>query len=690
MLERDMQEREEYDSRLAEDSPFARSAPRRDRPESEYQETQEAFETPFVSGAGGKRDCGCGCRPVSEALSSETGTLGKAEALEAMESDVASGGALGESETPGCASGCPEPSKAYADRIGRNGAPKGSVIERTEGDPRVNLALQLFDYDVNEYRVVKERHVAALARIREFIVDARRPVAVTITGLASRTGSASFNDVLSCQRAECVAENLRQSLSHFPGVSNRVQINSRGEGFTRATCKGSDCELGEFRSVLVQVHAPDSPPKPVPPVEPGWDKYSIRCCSFHSQPLGTALLGDILNKRLPNIPDNLRGPLIQAIKKGLGALKKLIIKSLPKLGRALQGLDELLLLFPAEFIRDDGVFEIRERDKASPRSMILCLKGLAGLRLAVPQGPLDGFLDGLIGKVALLKALPEAVKKQIREVLKKTLTSVIRPYDSDKSGPFKDFNLREKKAMGIFPGRVQIGKGFLDPGRVNIEFDSPVWHLPDPPKRPMIVPCPSAACSGVQTQVGDGSGREFFAISVCFFEGGKCTCEPAATSRELETEAWGGEIGAETEVLADEAEAETEALAGEAETELPAFGETLESPPAETESFEIDPYSSIRAAMSPEHANLSSEEITVVLGHRPAALALHQLLDSPATRQATLATLLGSAARRTVRINGRDISIPGYLRVVSRLCRDAAGDLEGPGEGKEASTDSKV
>ena len=67
------------------------------------------------------------------------------------------------------------------------------------------------------------------------------------------------------------------------------------------------------------------------------------------------------------------------------------------------------------------------------------------------------------------------------------------------------------------------------------------------------------------------------------------------------------------------------------------------------DSFEFDPYTAIRPALSQEHANLSASEITEVLGGMPAAVALQQVLNSPAIRQASLATLLGKAARRSVR-----------------------------------------
>lgn len=94
------------------------------------------------------------------------------------------------------------------------------------------------------------------------------------------------------------------------------------------------------------------------------------------------------------------------------------------------------------------------------------------------------------------------------------------------------------------------------------------------------------------------------------------------------------------------------------------------------DSLELDPYASIRTAMSPEHANLDANEISSVLGNVPAALVLQEFLDSPEMRHATLASLLGKAARRSVHINGMEISIPVFLRTVSRLCGEAAEQSE--------------
>jgi GH25 family lysozyme M1 (1,4-beta-N-acetylmuramidase) len=96
------------------------------------------------------------------------------------------------------------------------------------------------------------------------------------------------------------------------------------------------------------------------------------------------------------------------------------------------------------------------------------------------------------------------------------------------------------------------------------------------------------------------------------------------------------------------------------------------------ESFEFDPYAAIRPAMSPEHANLPADEVTLILGHLPASVVLHQLLNSPEMQQATVASILGSGARRSVKLNGSDVSIPAYLRMVSRLCGEVAEQTETP------------
>jgi V8-like Glu-specific endopeptidase len=81
-------------------------------------------------------------------------------------------------------------------------------------------------------------------------------------------------------------------------------------------------------------------------------------------------------------------------------------------------------------------------------------------------------------------------------------------------------------------------------------------------------------------------------------------------------------------------------------------------------------------ALTPEQERLDENEVRVVLGRTPNALVLHQFLNSYEMRQAALASLLGNAARRTVRVHGVNIPIPAYLRVVARVCREVAEQSE--------------
>ena len=94
------------------------------------------------------------------------------------------------------------------------------------------------------------------------------------------------------------------------------------------------------------------------------------------------------------------------------------------------------------------------------------------------------------------------------------------------------------------------------------------------------------------------------------------------------------------------------------------------------DSRELDPYAAIRSAMAPEHVDLPANEVTKILGRTPATLVLHQLLNSPVTQQVMLASLLGKHGRRSVRVDGSDLSIPAYLRLVSRLCTEVAEQSE--------------
>ena len=58
------------------------------------------------------------------------------------------------------------------------------------------------------------------------------------------------------------------------------------------------------------------------------------------------------------------------------------------------------------------------------------------------------------------------------------------------------------------------------------------------------------------------------------------------------------------------------------------------------------------------------------------ASALQQLLASNELEEVLVASLLGEAGRRSVRIDGHEIAVPAYLRLLSRLCREAAEESE--------------
>jgi hypothetical protein len=110
------------------------------------------------------------------------------------------------------------------------------------------------------------------------------------------------------------------------------------------------------------------------------------------------------------------------------------------------------------------------------------------------------------------------------------------------------------------------------------------------------------------------------------------------------------------------------------------------SGPQRLGSSEPDPYMAIRPALSPAHAHLTADEIAVSFGRLPAIIALHQALASPEPQRAALAVLLGSAGRRSTRVHGSNVAIPAYLRLLSRLCREAAEHGEQELEEKSAST----
>ncbi len=83
--------------------------------------------------------------------------------------------------------------------------------------------------------------------------------------------------------------------------------------------------------------------------------------------------------------------------------------------------------------------------------------------------------------------------------------------------------------------------------------------------------------------------------------------------------------------------------------------------------------SGIQPALSPEPSHLTADEITMIFGRMPATAALSSWLASPELRQAMAAALLAEpGARRSIRIHDTDMTVPGYLRLLSRLFGEAA------------------
>ncbi|MBV9825478.1 MAG: serine hydrolase [Alphaproteobacteria bacterium] len=92
--------------------------------------------------------------------------------------------------------------------------------------------------------------------------------------------------------------------------------------------------------------------------------------------------------------------------------------------------------------------------------------------------------------------------------------------------------------------------------------------------------------------------------------------------------------------------------------------------------YEVDPYAAIRQALSPAHAALPAHELVAVIGRQPMLVTLHRMLASPEPAQAALAVLLGRAGRRHLPLNGSTIPVSAYLRMLGRLCHEAAQQSE--------------
>jgi hypothetical protein len=410
-------------------------------------------------------------------------------------------------------------------RIVKSKTQAGAFLDRTEGDRNVNFALQLTDYDVNDWIIRKANHREAINRITEFIVkraqQSNQGIEVTITGSASRTGRKGSNDILSCKRANCAAYLIRLGLGSY-GLLGRTKIDSSGEGFAKAVCKGNECELPEYRSVLVQVHAPGQKPPKIEP-KPGWDKFQVRCCSYKTEKLIEALLGDVLDKgldqTLSQLPPAIRNKLKAKLIEWLQQAVKAIIKRRSGLSRLSQAIGKLLRYFPVRLIRDRAVFQIVEREKPNSKEITFCYTGY-GFTIINPREALDRLLDMI--PVPIPVGLKEELKKALQEI--PGIGTIFRPIESVTSGPFKPFDIDRKEVLSVFAGSATIGKDALTIGKIHLIFSSPPFRHADPWKRPKIINCPDCAANVIPLQVGDGGGSEIFAVTEGNLQSGDCRC----------------------------------------------------------------------------------------------------------------------------------------------------------------------
>jgi hypothetical protein len=421
------------------------------------------------------------------------------------------------SGTGGCvgvAVNCLSMTKKDQEKVRRRGTKEGGFHDRTSGDRRINYAVQVVDYDVNDWLIRKPRHMEGLGRVVDFIIkrgqQTDQRIAVSITGSASRTGTKEYNDILSCKRAACVAEFLRTHVGmRSQSIASRVSIDPAGEGFSKAKCVGADCERPEYRSVLAQVHAPGRKPIPipiVPPAPPTWDKYKVRCCSLKTENLFTGTLADIVDKGFDRLPPSVRNvlekyPVLKKLFQGLvqrvvKEVKARILKKLPRLAALL---NQLLRYIPVELVRDKAVFQIMERGKPAPKEITLCYTGY-GVRVPIPRPD-------------LLEAVPEPFRSHLERILDALVPREFRtipPLESDcaPSTAFRDFTLNRRELLHVFSGPAGLGRG-IKPGHVALTFKSRKFTT--------LVNRLSLSCSDcpghntIQLVVGSGRGFELAA-----------------------------------------------------------------------------------------------------------------------------------------------------------------------------------
>jgi hypothetical protein len=126
---------------------------------------------------------------------------------------------------------------------------------------------------------------------------------------------------------------------------------------------------------------------------------------------------------------------------------------------------------------------------------------------------------------------------------------------------------------------------------------------------------------------------------------------------------------------ASEAESWEAASEGETSSELESF-ESPEDHDGRMIAREAAREELPEADSAAEFENLATDEIATLFGRKSSVAALHWLLASNELQQAVLAALLGKGRRRSVSVLGSNLPTPSYLRLVSRLCREAAEQTE--------------
>jgi hypothetical protein len=422
---------------------------------------------------------------------------------------------------------------------GPDSTPQGRYEIRKDSD--ADFAIQLIDYDVNDWRPKKYQHQIALELVIDFLLQRKEEIKksngieITVSGQASKTGGKEQNDILSCKRAICVIESLKVRLEgRDRSLLNKVKFSVSGKGFRESNCKDviiegkpkrNECELPEYRSVLVSAHRPGKTPIPISPLK-GWNKYKIRCCSFKTESLGEVAIGKLVDlvDNIEQLPEPLKSVLKDSTKDFLVKSAKDLLKRIrDSLDSTTTPLAKYLLV---EVIRDTGVFQIVERDKSKPSDVSLCYSGF-GVRVKLPREiPVPEFLKDKIkdGLKKMLKRMFRGLKdlRNLDELLDKWLTLKVPTIETTSPGSFTDFDVDPNVEMKDFIGICTVSKGLV-PGKVFVGFLSKTFHNPDPMKNSKIS-CPSCSVNTVPVEVGSKFSFEAFAPTRGELIQGSCKC----------------------------------------------------------------------------------------------------------------------------------------------------------------------